>query len=47
MIVMLINDSDIGRRSCEPTRGIDTAKTSADDDDAPEVRVEHSFTILM
>jgi len=39
MIVVLVNDRDGDRRPCEPARGVETAETSADDDDAWEVRV--------
>jgi hypothetical protein len=39
MIVVLVNDRDGDWRSCEPARGVEAAETSADDDDACEVRV--------
>ena len=39
VVVVLVNDRDGDRRPCEPARGVEAAETSADDDDAWEVRV--------
>jgi hypothetical protein len=39
VVVVLVNDRDSDRRPCEPARGVEAAETSADDDDAWEVRV--------
>src|SRR5262245_10258054 len=47
MIVVLIDDRDGDRRAGEPARGVETAETSADDDDAREVRVCPPLTILV
>jgi hypothetical protein len=47
MIVVLVNDRDSDRRPCEPPRGVEAAETSADDDDAWEMRVWHPLTMLM
>jgi hypothetical protein len=35
----LKGDRDDNRRPCEPARGVEAAETSADNDDAGEVRV--------
>jgi hypothetical protein len=39
VVVVLVNDRDGDRRPREPARGVEAAETSADDDDAWEVRV--------
>jgi hypothetical protein len=39
MIVVLINDRDGDRCPCKPASGVEAAETSADDDDAREVRM--------